>query len=408
MKFTLDPLIKILSEMSPYLLLGFFIAGILHVFVPNRFYHKYLGKSTFSSVLYAALFGIPLPLCSCGVIPVATSLRKEGASKGATTSFLIATPQTGVDSIIATYSILGLPFAIIRPIVALVTSLLGGTLVNIFDKNNLSDNRITDCDTGSCKTTTPPKNKFIEIFRYGFVDMLQDVGKRLVFGLIVAALITVVIPDGSLAQLSDKPLLSIILVLLVSVPMYVCATGSIPIAAALMLKGLTPGAALVMLMAGPAINIASILVVSKVLGKKSMIIYLISIIIGAVASALVIDYILPVEWFSTIGNIATSCCTVPIWKSIATILFILLLINALTQKYIKSKKRQKVMNSAKTFKVYGMSCNHCKASVERAISKVPTVTKAEVDLASKTLYIEGEISEQMVKEIIEDLGFTME
>ena len=238
--------------------------------------------------------------------------------------------------------------------------------------------------------------------------MLQDVGKRLVFGLIVAALITVVIPDGSLAQLSDKPLLSIFLVLLVSVPMYVCATGSIPIAAALMLKGLTPGAALVMLMAGPAINIASILVVSKVLGKKSMIIYLISIIIGAVASALVIDYILPVEWFSTIGNIATSCCTVPIWKSIATILFILLLINALTQKYIKSKKRQKVMNSAKTFKVYGMSCNHCKASVERAISKVPTVTKAEVDLASKTLYIEGEISDQLVKEIIEDLGFTME
>ena len=408
MIFDFQPLINILLEISPYLLLGFFIAGVLHVFVPNKFYTKYLGNNSFGSVVYAALFGIPLPLCSCGVIPVATSLRKEGASKGATTSFLIATPQTGVDSIIATYSVLGLPFAVIRPVVALITSLFGGAMVNIFDKDSSDNPTVSECKSGCCEATGKSRNKLIEIFKYGFVDMLQDVGKRLIFGIIMAAIITISVPDGALTILSDKPLLSILLVLIVSVPMYVCATGSIPIAAALILKGLTPGAALVMLMAGPAINIASILVVSKVLGKKSMAIYLISIILGAVASALFIDYLLPMEWFDTIGNIATSCATTPLWKIIATILFIALLINAFVQKYISSKKKKVTMESVKKIKVYGMSCNHCKASVERAVSKVPTVTKAEVDLASKTLYIEGEISDQMVKEIIEDLGFTME
>ena len=125
-------ILELINAMSPFLLLGFFLAGIMHAFVPNTLYSRYLAKDNFASIFWATLFGIPLPLCSCGVIPTAMSLRREGASKGATVSFLIATPQTGVDSIIATYSLMGLPFAIVRPVAALLTALFGGSLVNIF------------------------------------------------------------------------------------------------------------------------------------------------------------------------------------------------------------------------------------------------------------------------------------
>ena len=127
----LNEIWTLLCEMSPYLLLGFLLAGLMHEFVPGTVYTKHLGDRSLRSVVLAALFGVPLPLCSCGVIPTAMGIRKEGASRGATISFLIATPQTGVDSIIATYSLMGLPFAIIRPIVALVTAIFGGVLCNV-------------------------------------------------------------------------------------------------------------------------------------------------------------------------------------------------------------------------------------------------------------------------------------
>ena len=132
----MSEILDLINKMSPYLLLGFLLAGVMHAFVPSRLYRRYLGGSSFSSVVNAALLGVPLPLCSCGVIPTAMSLRKEGASKGAAVSFLIATPQTGVDSIIATYSLMGLPFALLRPVVAFVTALIGGEVVNIFDKKD--------------------------------------------------------------------------------------------------------------------------------------------------------------------------------------------------------------------------------------------------------------------------------
>ena len=119
----MNEIFDLINKMSPYLLLGFFLAGVMHAFVPNTLYRRYLGGSSFRSVLNAAILGVPLPLCSCGVIPTAMSLKKEGASKGATVSFLIATPQTGIDSIIATYSLMGLPFALIRPLAALITAL---------------------------------------------------------------------------------------------------------------------------------------------------------------------------------------------------------------------------------------------------------------------------------------------
>ncbi|MBR4522376.1 MAG: SO_0444 family Cu/Zn efflux transporter [Prevotella sp.] len=325
----------LINEMSPYLLLGFLLAGLMHAFIPSMVYSRYLSGHGFRSVLYGALFGIPLPLCSCGVIPTAMSLRKEGASKGATVSFLIATPETGVDSIIATYSLLGLPFALIRPIAACCNALMGGLLVNAF-ADEKEGQEVSEEDTKSCcchfhEKPTTFVGKIKEALRFGFIEMMEDIGKWLVIGLIIAGLITVFVPDSFFTIFRGNTLMSMLLVLCIAIPMYICATGSIPIAVALMLKGLTPGAALVLLMAGPACNMASILVINKVLGKKTLFVYLVSIITMAICWGCIVDYCLPEEWFQT-GMMSKACCEAEgtSWFNIGcTILLACLLLNTL-------------------------------------------------------------------------------
>ena len=328
----MNEVLHLINEMSPFLLLGFFFAGLLHAFVPGAVYSRYLSGHNFRSVLYAALLGVPLPLCSCGVLPTAMSLRKQGASKGATVSFLIATPETGVDSIAATYSLMGLPFALTRPIVAFLTSLFAGVLVNKGDDNSSQPNSqpstlnsqpstLNSQPEESCcchhhheegeRTSNVQSsifNKLKEALRYGFIDMMGDIGKWLVIGLIVAGLITVFVPNEFFAVFKDNTLLSMLLVLAIAIPMYICATGSIPIAVALIMKGLTPGAALVLLMAGPACNVASMLVIGKRLGRKTLALYLFAIITGAVVAGNIID-LMPREWF--MPTIMQSACCSP-------------------------------------------------------------------------------------------------
>ena len=286
----MSEIIALVNKMSPYLLLGFLLAGVMHAFVPSRLYRRYLGGSSFRSVVNAALLGVPLPLCSCGVIPTAMSLRKEGASKGAAVSFLIATPQTGVDSIFATYSLMGLPFALLRPVAALVTALFGGQVVNMFDKKDVA---VAEEIEAQKEPALSFGGKIRKALKYAFVDMMQDIGRWLVVGLVVAGLITVFVPASFFALFADNSLLSMVVVLLFAMPMYLCATGSIPIAVALMLKGLSPGTALVLLMAGPAVNAASMLVVGKVMGRRSLMLYLLSIVGGAMAFGLAVDHLLP-------------------------------------------------------------------------------------------------------------------
>lgn len=340
---TMEQVFNLVNEMSPYLLLGFLFAGILHVFIPGVVYSRYLSGHSFRSVFYAALFGVPLPLCSCGVIPTAMGLRKEGASKGATVSFLIATPETGVDSIAATYSLMGLPFAIVRPITAFFTSLLAGQLINTFDTTNDTLTDIKKQDT-ECHCHHSEKKdisslslyeKIKEALRYAFIEMMQDIGKWLVIGLVVAGLITVFVPDTFFEIFKGNTILSMLLVLCIAIPMYICATGSIPIAVALIMKGLTPGAALVLLMAGPACNMASLLVINKALGRKTLILYLLSIISGAVFAGLLIDS-LPTEWFvPTLLNASHHTEGGYSWFNLGcTILLILLLLNAVYQHYM--------------------------------------------------------------------------
>lgn len=419
----MEQIFMLIGEMAPYLLFGFFIAGMMHAFIPSTVYSRYLSGRNFKSVVLATLFGIPLPLCSCGVIPTAMSLRREGASKGATTSFLIATPQTGVDSIFATFSLMGLPFAIIRPIAALVTALLGGQLVNLTEGTQSIDQKEydNDCDDDDCECGCGCGSKekpltFIgklkAAFHYAFVDMMQDIGKWLIIGLIVAGLITVFVPDTAFELFKDNTLASMLLVLCIAVPMYLCATGSIPIAVALMMKGLTPGAGLVLLMAGPACNMASILVVNKVLGRRTLITYLASIIAGAVGFGLLIDYLLPRDWFVSELIAQDACCHEPLsWFSIAcTILLLVLIANSLIHLYFGHHKPKTTItnsdNMKQTFIINGMNCNHCRTSAEKAIQSVAGVTSASVDLATKIAIVEGTATPEAICKAVEEVGFT--
>ena len=203
----MSEIIALVNKMSPYLLLGFLLAGVMHAFVPSRLYRRYLGGSSFRSVVNAALLGVPLPLCSCGVIPTAMSLRKEGASKGAAVSFLIATPQTGVDSIFATYSLMGLPFALLRPVAALVTALFGGQVVNMFDKKDVA---VAEEIEARKEPVLSFGGKIRKALKYAFVDMMQDIGRWLVVGLVVAGLITVFVPASFFALFADNSLLSMV------------------------------------------------------------------------------------------------------------------------------------------------------------------------------------------------------
>ena len=333
--------LSLINEMSPYLLLGFFFAGVMHAFIPGMVYNRYLGGKGFKSVFYGALFGVPLPLCSCGVLPTAMSLRKQGASKGATASFLISTPETGVDSIIATYSVLGLPFAVIRPVAAFCNAIMGGWLINKFgDKDEVVpvDASAKTCCCHHKQEETHHEGflgKMREALRFGFVEMIEDIGKWLVIGLVIAGLITVFVPDEFFALFRGNTQLSMLLVLCIAIPMYICATGSIPIAVALMMKGLTPGAALVLLMAGPACNMASILVINKTLGRKSLVFYLVSIITMAILWGHVVDYLLPAEWFQMALSVGRCCIEESTswlnWSS--TIVLGILLLNALWHTY---------------------------------------------------------------------------
>ena len=451
-----DALLMMTAEMAPFLILGFFFAGMLRAFVPASMLKRHLAPRNMKSVVKAAAIGVPLPLCSCGVIPTSVGLRREGASHGACTSFLIATPQTGVDSITATYSMMGLPFTIVRPIAALFTAMFGGWLVNRYAKEDEAhsaeaarsgghdhchcghhhDDEGCSCQHDhedgecSCHNDTSAQGSFISRFfsgmRYAFVEMLQDVGKWLVVGLLIAALITVAVPNEWLAAVHEYKLLNMLIVLAIAIPMYVCATGSILIAVSLMAKGLTPGAALVFLMAGPAVNSASMLVVGKVFGKRTLWLYILSVVVGSILFGLGIDYLLPASLFSVSGMVGAGAhCAhcLDVWDWIWIGLLSLLLVNAFVRLFVHPHRHEHhddvsadvvqeesgtVSDAepvAREYKVSGMSCNHCKASVEKAISGVEGVTSVEVDLARGLAHVHGSHEPDALIAAVSDIGF---
>ena len=454
--------ITLFSEMAPFLLLGFLLAGILHVWVPNHVYVPKISKSNFASVLWAALFGVPLPICSCGVIPTSIALRKEGASKGASVSFLISTPATGVDSILATYSLLGLPFAILRPVAAFATALVGGVFTNLAtrgESENVDAQKKTvefdDCDDDyhcgcgdehheHCESGDVHHMSFgqkvAETFRYGLVNMVGDVSKWLMIGLLLGALISAFVPNELFFALREYPILCMLVVLVLAMPMYTCATGSIPLALALVAKGITPGAALVLLMAGPATSIASMLVVGKAFGKRTLAAYLFSIAFGAMFFGFIVDTFFMDTFLSAMLPQGAAEChghgALGVFDYICSGLLAFFMIYA---KFVHKgcdghcgchstgsgtggedhcscghdheehahhdHEEHRAEPKTKTYKVFGMNCSHCKACVEKAVFALDGVVFAVADVAKKELVVEGSVDEAALKTAIEDAGF---
>ena len=296
---------------APWLLGGFLLAGAIYVLVPIGKVSRHLGGSGVGGVFKAALFGIPLPLCSCSVIPVASSLRKQGASRGAFTSFLISTPETGVDSIAISYALLGPLLAIVRPVAAFITAITAGLLMGADEDADRATTTEQSAKDTSCECAEAPTpsgmSKIPAAIRYGLVDMIADLAPWLVLGFALAGLATALIPAGFLEQHLGGGLPAMLLMLVVGLPLYVCATSSTPIVAALIARGLSPGAALVFLLVGPATNLATMVIVSRDLGRRGLAIYLITIAVVAVLFGLLIDAVLP----SLPTALATlpDCCT---------------------------------------------------------------------------------------------------
>lgn len=279
------------GAMAPYLFFGFLIAGLLSVFVSPELVERHLGKRGFWQVCKASLLGVPIPLCSCSVIPVAVSLRRHGASKGATLSFLASTPQTGVDSIMVTYGMLGPVFAIFRIITAFVSGILGGALLEAMDGNGEQANDGKPEEACRCCHDKGKRHPLVRALRYGFLDLPHEIGKAVLLGVVLSGILTVIVPENYFAGLFGSGFLSILVAMVVGIPLYVCSTGSVPIAMAFLSMGLSPGAALAFLVTGPATNAATITTLWKTLGARAVVVYLVSIAGSAVGAALLLNRI---------------------------------------------------------------------------------------------------------------------
>lgn len=264
----------VMAIMAPYLLLGFFVAGVLSAFVPVSFIEKHLGKRGLRQIVKSSLLGVPIPLCSCSVIPVTASLRRHGATKGAAISFLTSTPQTGVDSIAATWGLLGPVFAVFRMAVAFVTGVICGAAVEALTPlSEESDGQCSDDDCPTCNRETGV-NKWKQVFVYGFGTLPRDIGRALLIGVVISGLLGAVVPDDFFTRYLNSEWLSMLAVMALGIPLYVCSTGSIPVALAMIGMGLSPGAALVFMITGPATNAATIATVLQTMGRRTVIIYL--------------------------------------------------------------------------------------------------------------------------------------
>jgi uncharacterized protein len=367
---------RLYMEMAPYLLLGLAVAGVLYVLLPTGKVLKHLSRRNFGSTLKATLFGIPLPLCSCSVIPVATHLRREGASRGSTLAFLVSTPSSGVDSILATYSLMGWLFAVGRTVADFVTGLVAGTIMNFVERNDPPDaalipsapetSEAQSCcnDTACCGSgkNAETENGIINnslanpeavprwrrMASYAFVTLVRDIGWWLLAGIVLGGVISYAAPPDLVQKYLGNPWLAYPAMLLVALPLYVCATGSIPVVAPLLMMGLTPGAALVFLIIGPSTNTATIAVVGRLLGKKALIVYLASLTLCAFAFGLVMD----AAWVWLGGEMTLAHVhegVLPVWlKAASAVILAVCFLNAV-------RPRRNVPTSAETASTRGIS-----------------------------------------------------
>ena len=384
-------------EMSPFLMLGFLISGLLYIIISKETITNNLGKPGALSVIKAAIFGVPMPLCSCGVIPVAASLYKRGASKGATLSFLISTPQTGVDSILITYGMLGPVFAMTRPVIALITGVIGG----LFTEQINSEDYTTSIKTNH----KHPKKTLKDAIKYAFISLPQDIAGPLIKGILMAGLITLLIPDNFFQDYGITGWSAMILMAVLSIPMYICATASVPIAAGLISSGIEPGAAFDFLMAGPATNIATISVIINTLGKKIVYIYLSTIFTCSIISGALINKFIIINLNSMHHQMNHNH-----WLNILSgLLLLAVCIYAISSKFfIKDVIENLKIKADLSFIVKGMTCNHCKETVTEAINTCDGIQDVTINLESGQTFIYGNnLNKQHIITSINNVGYSI-
>ena len=428
---------KMFLEMSPYIMLGLAFVALLNIFVNKEQISRHIGKNNFISVLKAAMFVVPLPLCSCGVVPTTVYLHKNGASKASTLSFLISTPQTGIDSIIATYGLLGPVFAVFRPFAAFIMGITGGMIANLienkkiketpkpaFDPTKISFNIIESgsspkapvCDDGCGDITDtihklPIQKRIIPSLKYAFVDFVDDISMQFIVGVIISGLIAYFIPANYFAELGiGTGILGMLILIAIGIPMYVCATASIPIALTLIAKGFSPGVAFVFLATGPATNAASLAIIGKTLGKEITSIYLITIILTSIFMGYLLDFIL-----NSAGIMQSYVESLPchsesieyeVVKVFFSVVFAGLILYTMSIKFQKKYFNKNTKNN-KLIKVNisGMTCNHCVNNVQKAMAELDGINEFEVSLAENCVYYSGNIELSVIKNKIDSIGY---
>ncbi len=381
----------ILLSLAPWLLLGAAIAGVLHGLLPPTWIHRqFRGRA---GVLKAVALGVPLPLCSCGVIPAGLGLKKEGASDGAAVGFLISTPQTGVDSILVSASFLGWPFALFKVAAAAVTGVVGGWLADS------GPHQIGEVEAAPVETSH--RKSFREIYDYT-VDLLHMIWRWLAFGILVSAAIDTWVPAGAMAGIADwPPLLTGLVALAFSLPLYVCATASVPIAATLVSAGVPAGAALVFLMAGPATNVATIGAVYRGLGRRSLTVYLGTLIVGSLAMGWLFDFLVPVST----ATAAVQHHVVKPWEPPAAILLVAVLIWFALRDLRRWWQGRVPSEADIVIPVSGMTCESCVMQVERAVQEVPGVNSATANLSAGEVAVAGNADTAAIRSAIESSGY---
>lgn len=410
--------VSLFNEMAFWLLLGFALAGVLYLLIPKSAVVRYLGKESVGSAWKASLLGVPLPLCSCGVIPTAMGLRKQGASRGATISFLISTPQTGLDSIAVTYSFLGPLFALFRPVAAFLSGVIGGALIILTGKRQTDGEVPPELEASDENLLAherhmrglPLRMKFRKMVHYAFVDLLGDIAFWLVIGLLIAAAIALIIPENFFAERIGPGLPSMLLLMVAGIPLYICATASVPIAAVLMLKGVSAGAAFVFLMVGPATNVATMTVIGRVMGKRTLAVYLTTVAVLSLCFGLILNLFL--EWTGTQQSIAMHIGSQMLPRGLqvgaSVVLAALLLRHFIRVWQRKLAKPAQAKSGVKTLRVIGMHCSHCAESVHEALLKVPGVHKVEVNLEKGIALVEGTgIRDNELREAVEGVGYKL-
>lgn len=389
---------NIFCELAPWLLLGAFVAGMLHVLVPASWFKQSLGGRL--GVLKSVLVGVPLPLCSCGVIPVGLSLRKNGAGDGATVGFLISTPQTGVDSILVSASFLGWPFALFKVAAAFVTGLVGGYLTNVVSDQS-ADEPVASDDSQAAQSTG---------LRAGFdhgLMLIRSIYLWILVGVVASALITSLVPEESLANVAGfSGLTGMLVVLLISLPLYVCATASVPIAAALVASGLPTGSALVFLMAGPATNIATLGAIYRTLGLRNLSVYLGTIIVGSLGAGLLFDQLIESGTVAAaLHEHGTS------WWSLlsAGVLGLLMLWLAAddVRHWLRRTRLSQHSSPTIVLQIEGMTCDGCAASLERGLCATSGIESATVSFKTRTATISTNLPTDALADHVRRCGFSV-